>query len=95
MAIEFGLVKFFSVEKRYGFLTIPDSDRKTEDVFFHENNGHGVHAEDGQVRFSRNTERVPRYRDAIVFERALTVHGPAALWWAYAEEYAVVLAQLF
>jgi hypothetical protein len=66
MAVELGLVKFFSVEKRFGFLVIPGAPKSPADVFFHAENGRRIALHEGEMRLLRNPERIPRYRDAVV-----------------------------
>lgn len=84
-----GIVKWFNVQKRFGFLTV---EGEKNDLFFHFNDGYFIDPGKDKPVFSSATKvrdqrvyplRDPKQGEEIIFEESKNAQGPIAKPWGY------------
>ena len=97
--VEYGIVKFFKEDKKFGFVTVLDANgdpTKTE-LFFHYNNGYFLREGATEVEFRYETGsmtdkgvkhlKLPEKGDKIVFVRGQSTKGEKVAMWGQAAVY--------
>lgn len=105
-AVEYGIVKFFKDDKKFGFLTVLDANgdpTKTE-LFFHYSDGHFMRAGDNEPEFWFETGtmhkgkvqyiRVPEKGDKLVFTRGRNAKGEKVSKWTFAFHYDSIIERI-
>jgi cold shock CspA family protein len=97
--IEYGIVKFFKDDKKFGFVTVLDAngDPTSTELFFHYNNGHFLREGTSEPDFRYETGTMvdgrvkhikePQKGDKVVFVRGSSAKGDKVAKWGSAAQY--------
>ncbi len=91
--MEFGIVKFFDKNRRFGFIATVGA-KGPEKIFFHLSDCRSFKIDENRTAFSsRKPKRGPERGDVVIFLRTLAKEGLKASPWGFRDEQAPACRQ--